>query len=240
MGTDRRVWRLVIVAALAAALALPACGDDDGGESVPTAEQLAESLLVVEDLDGDWTEDFVETPGCPSPDDCDEPFEGVITDDMRADLGGLDLCPEAGEEAVAAAAELPEQVLAIRSFTLEVDRPDVDSVNVSESLLADEPAAAADLFEVLTAGVRTCLANPPTPEDPATGRELELPEIGDDRFGFLLRLGDDRDRWDIRSVLVLDGPTIVAIAVNEVLSTENILSDDDVASIVSAAVDKLP
>lgn len=232
-------FRIVVLTMLL--LSVVGCGDDDSEATIPTAENLVDSLLTTDDLGATWREDFVETAGCSSPEDCQEPFDGVITDEMRQDMGGIDMCPEAGDEAVTAAAGLADRWQVVRSFTLDVNDPDQDSANLAENLMAGDVDEITDLFEVLRDGFLTCIEVPP-PDDEThiEARELALPELGDDRFGFLLSLGDEEDRWDIRAVLVRSGGVILALGENEILSGDPALTDDDLAAIAATATDKLP
>jgi hypothetical protein len=230
---------LPIVAGLL--LAVVGCGDDDGGSTIPTTDDLVNSLLTTDDLGVGWREEFVETQGCRSPEDCPEPFDGVITDEMREDMGGIDMCPEAGDEAVAAGAGLTDKWQVTRAFTLEVDNPEQNSVSLAESLLVGEVQEITSLFDVLKEGFRICLDVPPPDDEVHIGdRELALPDLGDDRFGFLLSLGDEENRWDIRAVLVRSGGTVLALAENEILSGDSALTDEDLTAISVTAADKLP
>ena len=193
----------------------------------PTVEELAEGLLTAEDLGDGWVSTM------PSG------FDGVMTDEMRAEGGDPDLCEEAGDEAAAAMASIAASMTVVASFDLTVDGDDVGSVNITELAFAENPDLVADLSRTVFEGYRTCLAVGPDPDEAVLeARELDLPEIGDDR-GFLLSLGDEQDRWDMRTVMVADEPIFVSIAVNEILSDEPVVSDAELTDIVTTAVDKL-
>ncbi|MDH4112330.1 MAG: hypothetical protein OEV60_06535 [Actinomycetota bacterium] len=78
----------------------------------------------------------------------------------------------------------------------------------------------------------------PPEEGQIEAYEFDLPDVGDERFGWVLRMGDT-DRWDVRWVIVRDGPVLIALEEHEILSGENILSDQEIADIVQAAAAKV-
>lgn len=223
-----RGW-VAVLASLGVLLA--ACGSDD---EVPSSEALAEQLLTVDDLAGSW----------------DVEYSGPLTDEMRADAGAIDMCDEA-ESIVAPLsagressgdwqADWQEAVHALDYqmvvFTGPLDRADDQTVSLIEALYAGDQAET--IYTALSEGYRRCLDIPAPPEEELEAYELDLPEVGDERFGWVLRMGET-DRWDVRWVIVRDGSVVIAIEEHEILSGENILSDQEIADIVGAAAGKV-
>ena len=66
----------VCVAVIAAAVVINGCGDDDIDTTLPTAEQMASTLVTADDFDGDWT---VNEP----PDASAAFLSGVVCDDEQ-------------------------------------------------------------------------------------------------------------------------------------------------------------
>lgn len=105
--------------------------------------------------------------------------------------------------------------------------------------MVGDPDEIETIYTALSEGYRRCLSVPPPADEVVTGDELTLPDVGDERFGWVLRMGD-RDRWDIRWVIVRDGAVLMNITENEILSGENILTDQQIADIIGVAAEKLP
>ncbi|MDH3248196.1 MAG: hypothetical protein OEQ47_04510 [Acidimicrobiia bacterium] len=125
-------------------------------------------------------------------------------------------------------------------FALPTTRSDVGSVSLTEGLVTGDLEEVSSIYAALSGGYRLCLEL--ADEQPQPGHDVEelaLPQVGDERFGWKLSLGDERDRWDIRWILVRDGAVLVAIEENEVLTGENLLSDEQVVEIVEKACAKL-
>lgn len=114
------------VAVAMAVLLLASCS---GSDATPTSEELAGSLLTAEDLGPGWQVDY----------------SGPITDEMRADPGGIDMCPEAESIVAPMSADIPStgdwqadwraalialdwQIVAL---TLPVDRDDAQPVSLA-------------------------------------------------------------------------------------------------------------
>lgn len=243
-----RPFRLAI-AALAACTLVGCAGQGDGDASpttpadspaatsstttVPTADELAGLLVTPEDLGPDWSawEGFEAWPdGAP----------GVIPEDQRELVPTLELCPAAGEEAVALAAELPWQ--AFTQLHQETDDPFATMVVAQELLLADEPERTAETFATLRDGLSACLA---ASDDWEIGRgeSLEVPAVGEERYAERTSGFDAEARRDARLVLVKDGAVLMAIRIDEVLispDAEATLTPETVNTIVTAMADKLP
>ena len=204
---------------------------------VPSAADLAGSLVTPADLGPGWIpwEGFTAWPG-------GEP--GVIPDDQRALLPKLDMCPSAGEKAVALAEGLPWQ--AFTQLHQETSNPFATMVVAQQLLLADEPDRTAETFTTLRDGLTRCLTENLPAGDWEIGRRerLQVPAVGQDRYaertaGF--EAGGARR--DTRLVLVQDGPVLMAIRIDEVLispDAEATLPPETVNALVSTMADKLP
>ncbi|MGE5209683.1 MAG: hypothetical protein ACM3MM_00375 [Acidobacteriota bacterium] len=229
---------IVIAGVLMAALV--ACADDATDEAA-TPLELAEVLLTADDLGEGWAESFIDG-SCASPEDCE--YDGVVTAEMRADLqesqwplGGL------LEECAATRLTLAELPLmagapqALRAMEKEFVA-EQNPATIDEALLAGDEAQLIEEFGALTSMIRECLAEPAPPEEQVEARELALPTLGDERFGFVLQIGSG-DRWDIRAVMVRVGSTLIVLSENEFPSGESWLSDDEFVAIAQQAVDKL-
>lgn len=244
-----RPFRLAIAAL--AACTLVGCAGQGGGDAsptttpadspaassstttVPTAAELAGFLATPAELGPDWTawEGFEAWPdGAP----------GVIPEDQRELIPTLELCPAAGEESVALAAELPWQ--AFTQLHQETDDPFATMVVAQELLLADEPQRTTQTFTTLRDGLSACMT---ASEDREIGRgeSLEVPAVGEDRYAERTFGFDAEARRDTRLVLVKDGPVLMAIRIDELLispDAEAGLTPETVNALVTAMADKLP
>ena len=140
----------------------------------PSAAELADSLITVTDLEGEWSID-------PGPDDgAAVSSSGVVTDEERELLPRPDLCPDASTEARGVVDGLEWQ--AFRQLNETVDDP-IDPpldregriVFVQEFLLAaDQNDLEAD-FDLLRAGHDACVGDIPAGEEgPGTMSEVDL------------------------------------------------------------------
>lgn len=239
------------IAALALSTLVACAGQDGGGaapttptggtsastSTVPSAAQLADHLVAPADLGPGWTlwEGFTAWPG-------GKP--GVIPDDQRDQLPKLQLCPNAGQEAVALAEGLPWQ--AFTQVHQETRDPFATMVVAQQQLLADEPDRTAQTFATLRDGLTNCLTENLPAGDWEIGRaeRLEVPAVGQDRYGQRTAAFDTGGaRRDTRLVLVEDGPVLMAIRIDEVLispEAEATLSSEKVNALVSSMANKLP
>lgn len=220
----------VITASLA--LVVPVgCGSDGGGgtAAIPTAEQLGDSLLTPDDLDGTW----VVNQG---PDD-------VLTDEARAMLPSFELCPAASAESRAAADGLTW--MAYRQLDMTPDDPITPPndrtghmVFVQHFLLAGEPTAVQATFELLRDGMKACLGEIDTGEEgPGLATEMTTPEVGDDRYGVLTTLQEaGGGEWLLHNLLVRRGGVLMMVDVVEIhVGVDPLLTTDDVDAIVTRA-----
>ncbi len=219
-----------------AAPTTPATTAGPSTTAVPSAIELADHLATPADLGPDWTlwEGFAEWPG-------GEP--GVVPDDQRDLLPTLQLCPSAGEEAVALAEGLPWQ--AFTQLHQETEDPFATMVVAQQLLLADEPDRTTQTFTTLRDGLAGCQTGNLPADDWEIGRNdpLEVPAVGDDRYAERTSGFDAQARRDTRLVLVRDGPVLMAIRIDEVLispDAEAALPADTVNTLVTTMADKLP
>lgn len=216
-----------LVGLLTAAL-LGSCGGSDEG-AVPTPELLAESLLTADDLGGEWQLAPDANPG-------------LLSEEAKATVS-LELCEEAGPEAVAAAAALDWQ--AGTQFTRGASPARGFGPFVQEVLLAGEPDQLESTFETIRSGAARCIGVSYSSEDgDMTIDDLPLPTVGDDRVGQWHRQAGESVsgyRWDVRTVLVRDGAVMMMLMEIEVTpSADPVVGQTELDGIVTAAVDNLP
>ena len=240
----------VCVAVVTAAVLVSGCSDDDTDTTVPTAEQMASTLVTADDFDGAWT---VNEP----PDASAAFLSGVVSDDERDRLLQLDLCDKASAESSAAAESLRWQ--AFRQLDLTVDDPielTVDDptdptdrtghmVFVQEFLTSAEPDEIETTFELIRDGMLACLGDDPADQGgPGTVETVTIPDVGDDRSGFLISVGQADASADGRlyNILVRRGPVLMLIVVADVTAGEGVepqFSIDDIGKLIQTTVDKL-
>ena len=238
------------MAVVVAAVVINGCGDDDIDTTVRTAEQMASTLVTADDFDDDWT---VNEP----PDTSAAFLSGVVSDDERDRLMQLDLCDKASAESSAAAESLRWQAFRQLDLTVEdpieltvadpAESPDRTGqmVFVQEFLTSAEPAQIATTFELVRDGMQACLGDYPADQGgPGTVEMVTIPDVGDDRSGFVISVGEAGASADGRlyNVLVRRGPVLMLMVVADVTAGEGVepqLSIDDIGELVQTAVDKL-
>jgi hypothetical protein len=219
------------------------CGDDS--ESVPTADELAADLLAPDDLDGAWSVSV--------PDDADDvtvDVTGVVTDEMRDMLPTLELCPEAGEDAQAAAAGLEWD--AFMQLELETDdpiRPPDDRtghmVFLQEYLLAMDPTETTTTFDLLRQGAEACVGDFEADEEgPGHVEMMEVPDLGDDSYGVLTTVEEAGGwaEWLLHQAVVRDGSVLTVLVVTDIRAGDGVepyFTVGDVGDIARTAVDKV-
>lgn len=222
--------RASCVAIALVGLLLASCGGS-GGASVPTQEDLAASLLTVDDLGGEW----LAVPDFPS---------GILSDEMRSEFSLPELCAEADADAVAAAAGLEWQVGAGFSRGEVPEQGYVPTL--AHLMLAGEPDQIAATFEALRDGLAACAGTDQVFEGEGTFRveEVSLPDAGDDRIGLRYQQTDapaDHVHFDLRLMLVRDEAVIMWLNETEIIvATEPTVAVDELGTIVTAAVGNLP
>ncbi len=207
-----------------------ACGGD-GDVAVPTADALVDLAVTADDLGADWASSPESEPQ-------------VVSDDTRGDLATLDLCPEAPEDDQRRAAELEWQAASGAGWVGEAgsDVASAFTPALIEVLLADDPDAITDTFEMLQDGMTSCVPGEIFLPDGGdfTVDALDVSAVGDDRFGVRYRQTDQpdgTDRWDIRHVIVRDGAVLMWLSEIEIDSTADTVVDDAAfdAAVVAAA-----
>lgn len=229
--------RLLSVLALAASPIVASCGSDE--DTPPTAEQLAGRLVAVDTFDGVWTVNQ-------GPDDGSDMTSGVIPEDQRDMLPGIELCDAASADEKAAVDSL--RWLAYRQIDLTVDdpiEPPADRsghmVFVQQFLTAGEPDALAATFEQLRAGSEACLGPiEATDEGPGEAAAMPVPEVGDARFGVLTTIAEAGDwaEWRLYDAFVLDGDVLMSFVVVDIRAGDGIepyYSIDDIDQMIAIA-----
>lgn len=237
-------WPAWIRTAAVAALVLgtASCGSDEAPATPPTAEELAATLVTVDDYEGDWTVN-------PGPDDSMDMSTGVVPEELQDLLPRFEFCDEASDESRAAAEDVQWQAFRQLDLTVEdpIQPPDREGhmVSVQQYLMAADPAEIEATFDLLRDGMEACLGDIAVGEEgPGTAVEMALPEVGDDRYGVLLTFEEAGGwaEWRLHEVLVRQGAVLMSIQVMDIRAGEGVepyYSVDDVGAMVQTAVDKL-
>jgi hypothetical protein len=233
---------VLFTVAISAALVAAGCGSDQTATPVPTAEQLASTLITTDLYDGDWT---INLP----PDAPDIAATGVVPDELQDMLPKLEMCDAASPESHTAADELRWK--AFRQLDLTVDdpiqAPDMTGhmIFVQEYLTSAEPAEIETTFGLLRDGMQACLGDIPAGEEgPGTAEQMAIPAVGDDRYGVLLLIEEAGGgaQWRLHNALVRQGPDLMLLNVVEITAGEGVeprYSTDDINNFITAAVDQL-
>jgi hypothetical protein len=241
MNGALRSLRLLGVIALAVAPVAASCGS---GDTVPpTAEQLAGRLVTVDTFDGVWTVSR-------GPDDGTDLSSGVIPEDQRDMLPGIELCDAAAADTRAAVESL--RWLAFRQIDLTVDDPieppsdrTGHMVFVQEFLTAGEHDELAATFELLRAGSEACLGPiEATEEGPGDAATMPVPEVGDARFGVLTTIAEAGGwaEWRLYNAFVLDGDVLMSFVVVDIRAGDGVepyFSIDDIDQMIAVAANTL-
>ncbi len=227
----RTTW-IRTIAAASLAVGGFACGGGDDDTAVPTADELVDRAVTAEDLGSDWA-----SPPGSAPE--------IVTDDTRDDLATLDLCPDAPKSDQKRAAELEWQVASGAGFVgaTDSDIAGAFAPALTGVLLADDPDAVTDTFEMLRDGMTSCVPGEMFLPDGGdfTVTALDVSAVGDDRFGVWYQQTDQpdgSDRWDIRHVLVRDGSVLMWLSEIEINPTSDTIVDQpsfDAAVMAAAA-----
>lgn len=227
---------------LALVVLFAACGSDDTSTAPPTDDALAASLLTVDDIEGDWT---INLP----PDAPESAASGVVPEELRDQLNGLEMCEAASDTSRAAVEGLRWQ--AFRQLDLTVDDPieppdrSGHMIFVQEYLTSADSDEIAATFTALRDGMQACLGDLPAGEEgPGTAASMAVPEVGDDRYGVLMLVEEAGGwaQWRLHNTLVRRGPVLMLMLVVEITAgegTEPDYSVDDVSQFITTAVDKL-
>lgn len=250
----RTVLRSAMLVAAVTTLLLAACGSDQDssppGDSpsagwsagtVPSAEQLASVLVTVDDLEGDWT-------SWEGPDASPTGVPGVVPEDQRGNLPRLEFCDKASDASVRAAEELDWS--AFRQLNLSTpDSPRDHQVFVQEFLTAADPAETAATYVALRDGITACAGA--TTEYPdgevGTSATLRVPTLGDAAVATREIVKEPSPRgtgiWDLRYVMVRDGPVLMSVQLGEVTvgdEVETLINGQVLDDILTRIDRKLP
>lgn len=235
-----RATRLIV--AVSVALAGSACGSADDVDAVPAPGELAERLLAPGDLDGGWS--VAVFP------DGDVDTSGVVTDAMQELLPEFALCPEAGEDARAATRELEWDAFMQLELATDdpIDPPDDRTgrmIFLQQYLAAADPADTRAMFDALGEGATACLGDvAPGDEGPGSVEPMDVPDLGDDRFGVLMTVEEAGGwaEWRLHQVVVREGPVLVILVVTDIRAGDDVepyFTVDDIGDIARTAVAKL-
>lgn len=230
----------------ASGIASPSAVVDGGTPPAPGAEpriaagmgasEVAAHLVRAADLGDDWGlwRGFEDWPGG---------VPGPIPEEQRDSIGHLPMCPAAGDEAVALAADIPWE--AFTQLHRETADPFLNMVTVQQFLLAEDPGTVQETFETLREGMTACLTeNLPEGEWEIGLREpIELSTFGEDRYGEQSRRTDtEGSRIHTTWVLVRDGAALLAARFDDILiraDSEPVLTVAEVHAVVVAIVERL-
>jgi putative hemolysin len=224
-------------------LAASACGDGDDAAPVATPDELAASLLSPGDLEGAWS---VTVPD----DDVDIDLSGVVTEEMRDLMPGFELCPDASEAAQSAATGLEWDAFMQLELTTDdpIQPPDDRTghmIFLQEFLLATDTDDTAATFDLLRDGIEACLGDIEADEEgPGYAEAMEVPELGDDRYGVLTTVDEAGGwaEWRLHQVIVRDGSALMSLVVTDIRAGDDVepyFTIDAVGDIARTAVGKL-
>lgn len=209
--------------------------------AVPNADELAAALLVSGDL-GTW-------PGLVELGE----VSGVVTDEIRDSLPGWELCPSASEEAQAVADGLEwdafmQRGLASEDSSLPPDEHTEHTIWLQQYLTTTDPADAAETFDLLDQGAKSCqLALEETSDEGQrySAERIDDIDLGDDSLAALTTSFDGRYESveiPISEVAVRKGPVLMLLVVSDIRADESVephFSTDAIVNIAETAVDKL-
>lgn len=240
MSQKSRIAACFIVATLV--VALGSCTRASRSPKVVlSAQQLADGLLVADDLEGNWKLNS-------GPDGADLSTTGIIDDNNRDKLPQLELCEAASQESRDALNAIQRQ--AFRQIDKTVDnaiKPPKDReghmIFVQEWLTSGEPDELELVFDDISAAVKECLGDIPAGEEgPGTITEAEIEPIGDQRVAALAQFEEAGGvgTWNIYSVFIRAGTVLMGVtAVDIVLGDlEPELTVADLNEILSTALAK--
>lgn len=236
----RRMFQVMTSVVVSATL-LASCADD--GAAVPSATELSDSLLMADDLEGEWS-----LATGPDDDEAAVDPSGVLTEEQRDMLPSFDICDRASEDAKKAAEDLRPVVF--RQLELAVDDeidPPFDRsghmVFLQEFLYSGDSDEIEDTFTLLREGLTACLgAIPAGEEGPGTAVEMVVPEVGDDRFGVLTTIEEAGGwaEWRIHNVIMRGGPVMMSLVVVDIRAdADPYFTADEFDDIVLIAAEKL-
>lgn len=244
----RRRWQFVLAAAVVAGSLAVGCGDDDEAAVViPSAERLAAALIAQGDLEGTWT---VNTgPEGPDADDAPVTPAGVVLEQGRQLLPGIDLCDAASDASRAAVDVRWKAFRQLDQEELDPIDPPTDRtgrlVFIQEFLTSAEPGEIETTFNLLRDGMAACLGPIPAGEEgPGRAEAIDIVAVGEDRVAVLTTIEEAGGgaQWYLYSALVRTGPTLASVTLVEITAGEGVAPEESAASfgeVVTIAVDRL-
>lgn len=215
-----------LVAALALAVTAAACGDDDEkGDTtptttttavpttIPTTAQLEAMLLTADDIEGWQVGEDINPQDLASSSQL--PCEGVTLDPAVAER----LIAETGVQFVPAGEQY---------------------ANLIELLITGDAAQLEDDLHAYREAFQSCLAATSTTSDTQVGgRELSLPDLGDQQWAYAVTMGGKPVGY---SSYVRVGSVAVNLGVYEPLfegETESKIGDDEFVTLLETAIAKV-
>jgi hypothetical protein len=209
---------------------------------IRSSEELAQSLLTDEDLEGDWKPNT-------GPDGAGLPASGVITDVERPMLPQVELCEEAGQVARDAIDSVKWQ--GFRQLDKVVDDPIDPPADreghmefVQQFLTSGDPNEVESLFDDIASGYKECLGELPAGEEgPGIVTELDIEPVGDQRIATLARIEESGGGgvWNVYSALVREGSVLMSITVVDIVlgDLEAEIGVSDLDAMLSVATSKI-
>lgn len=240
MFQKSRIAQFCVVAAVA--FTLVGCAESTTSPKlVLSPQQLADDLLVADDLDGDWKLNAM-------PDGVDLSTTGIIDDSNRDKLPQLQVCDTASQASRDALGSI--EWGAFRQIDKTVDdpiKPPADReghmIFVQEWLASGDADELESLFGDVSTAVTECLGDIPAGEEgPGTVTQVEIEPIGDEHVAALTQFEEAGGigTWNIYSVFVRTGTVLVGMtAVDIVLGDlEPELKLQDLDAILATALSK--
>ena len=216
------------------------CG---GEEATPTAEDLSRMLLTESDLEGEW----VLFNGPQGGDEMVDP-SGILTDQQRELVPSFDFCDKASDGAKEIAEVLRPQVFRQLDLTTddEIDPPFDRSghmIFVQQFLYADDPDEITESFDLVREGTTACFGIIPADEEgPGFAEELEVPSVGDDRFGALITIEEAGGwaEWHIQEVMFRQGAVLMRLVLIDIRAGDDpYFTTEEFGDLVKTAAAKL-
>lgn len=198
------------------AMGAAACARD---RSIPSAQDLSESLMTADDLDGSWN-----INSGPQGGDAAIDPSGILTEEQRELVPSFDFCDRASDDSRKVAATL--RPLVFRQLDLVVEDgidPPFDRaghmVFLQEFLYVDPPYLMASSFASLREGMNQCLGEVPAGEEgPGYVETLPIPEVGEDRLGALITIEEAGGwaEWHVQEALVREGAVLMRLVLVDI------------------------
>lgn len=234
-----RPWWLIL---MLVPVLIGACTNDETVTQPISVDDLVAGLVTATDLGDGWS-----APTAPDGDL--GKIDGAVSDAQHDELPRPELCEQASEASISAADNLRWR--AFRAFELQVDdtiTPPNDRsghlVFLQELLTTGPADELRTSFDLLEEGYEACLGDIPASEEgPGTAASMQVPQVGEDRFGTLLTFGEAGGwaEWRIHQIVVLDGPVLMSLMIGEIRSmdVEPLLARDQIDALITTVTDTL-